>query len=118
MGCRTRTSRRSIRTPCCCLTCSHSRRSLPTRSCTSCWSLRTPCFCWTRTRTPCRLPHCCRSRQSLVNLCNISQQTNKQTNKQTYKLKKGQRIFLPLCFLSNCIVPPTVVKKGIYFLPL
>merc|ERR1719319_508309 len=26
------------------------------------------------------------------------------TNKQTYKLKKGQRIFLPLCFLSNCIV--------------
>merc|ERR1711935_1066562 len=67
--CRTRTSRRSLRTPCCCLTCCRSRRSLPTCSRTSCRSLRTPCFCWTRTRTPCRLPYCCRSCQSLVNLC-------------------------------------------------
>merc|ERR1711935_445382 len=113
--CRTRTSRRSLRTPCCCLTCCRSRRSLPTCSRTSCRSLRTPCFCWTRTRTPCRLPYCCRSCQSLVNLCNNSQQTNKQTNLQTQKRPKN---ISAIMFFVQLHCPPTVVKKGIYFLPL
>merc|ERR1712210_433324 len=81
-------------------------------------SLRTSCCCRTRTCTPRQLPHCCRCCQSRVNLCNISQQ-NKQTNKQTnLQTQKRPKNISAIMFFVQLHCPPTVVKKGIYFLLL